>query len=276
MRWLEAEAKRDPRLAEALPTVRASLRRWHKAREIVVERNLRLAGSVVMRRFSHLPMSQDDMLQEAVFGLSHAADRFDPNYGVKFSTYATWWIRHAVQRAMQNTLRLVRIPAHLCDRIARYASAIGELGDRADVSEIATKIGEPVESTRKLAALYRTRAAPAMSLDEPAKTRPSHASDRGDPASARIDLLPAETPDLDEEISHEELARAVRVMIRDLPERSRKILAMRFGLDGEPATLERVGAHFGLTRERIRQIEKMAIRALSAKVPRALCTTSRV
>lgn len=268
--WLVARVSNRPELRAVLEDARRSRRRWHRARAAVVQANLRLAASVVMRSYTRSGVSVEDLFQDAAFGLAKAADRFDPNYGVKFSTYATWWVRHAVQRALQNTMRLVRLPAHMCDALSRCSIARHHLGEDASDEEISARTTFPVDKVRKITELKFTRAAHPVSLDSPGPGAP-------DDMGPMVDLLEADNPDLDEEISVDQEVRAMEDLMADLPPRTQSILAWRFGFElDEPETLAEIGERLGLSRERIRQIEKVALSDLKMRAGRTQCPTSRV
>lgn len=269
--WLAEHVEGHPELRAVLDDTRRSRRRWHRARTAVVRANLRLAASVVMRIYFRAAVPHEDLFQDAVFGLVKAADRFDPNYGVKFSTYATWWVRHAVQRSMQNTMRLVRLPAHVCDSLSRCNIARHNLGDDATDEEIAARTTFPVAKVRKITELRQTRAAHPISLDHPAR------SGIDDDMGPMIDLLKADLPDLDDKISVDQEMRAMENLMADLPTRTRHILEWRFGLeDDQEETLAEIGHRLGLSRERIRQIEKMALTDLQTRAARTQCPISRL
>lgn len=268
--WLAERVGERPHLRPVLEDARRSRLRWHRARAAVVRANLRLGASVVMRSYMRSGVSVEDLFQDAAFGLVKAADRFDPNYGVKFSTYATWWVRHAVQRALQNTMRLVRLPAHVCDSLSRCNIARHQLGDDASDEEIAARTTFPVGQVRKLTELRNTRAAHPISLDYPGVGAPE---DMG----PMVDLLEADLPDLDAEISVDQEVRAVESLMADLPTRTQHILERRFGLeDDQQETLAVIGERLKLSRERIRQIESGALRDLQTRAARLACPTSRV
>lgn len=265
--WIDREIQlRNADLQPFLDHVLASQARWHRARRAVVRSNLKLALSVVLRRFSRSAMAHEDLFQEAVFGLAKAADRFDTTLGVKFSTYATWWIRHSIQRAIVNSMRLVRIPSHVCDSLFRYSHAVAALGDEADDEAIAARAQITVKQVGLLREL-RVSQIP-ISLDAPAY------DDDDVPLGERLETQAA-APDL--ALRERDREIFVRRLLEHLSERSRCILSKRYGIgDVEPVTLKEIGEQLRLSRERVRQIQGTALATLNVRAARAQCTTSQV
>jgi RNA polymerase primary sigma factor len=231
-----------------------------RAREQMITSNLRLVVSVAKSyRGYGLPLL--DLIQEGVLGLMHAVDRFDWRRGHRFSTYATWWIRHAVRRAIATKARLIRIPVGLAERERRIARAEAALAE---------KLGRP-PTDAELARAAGLRVGQVQEVRESARVVASLEAPVGEEGAATLgELVPSGTPEPVEEIMLSLRADALRDALERavgmLPERDREILRLRYGIDGgEPMTLEEIGRRFGLTRERIRQIEVEALKRLAVQ-----------
>jgi RNA polymerase nonessential primary-like sigma factor len=224
------------------------------ARQAMIEHNLRLVVSIA-KTYMNRGLPFPDLIEEGNLGLMHALDKFEPQRGFRFSTYATWWIRQSIEKALMSQVRTVRLPVHVIREInqvlraRRYLEqALASEGRSPDIDDIASLTGKTIEDVADALAM----AEHTTSLDAPRDL---------DPGSSLLDLISDErSAGPDQEVEKSQVEDKLRSWLKGLKDDHRKVITRRYGLDNqEPATLEELSKEVGLSKERIRQIQQEAL-----------------
>jgi RNA polymerase primary sigma factor len=251
------EAGRYPLLtaAEEVELAKRIERGDMPAKDRMINSNLRLVVSIAKKYQGH-GLSLLDLIQEGIIGLIRAVEKFDWRRGYKFSTYATWWIRQAVQRGVANKSRTIRIPVHIVEREQKIARAERELTLKLERPPTDEEVARKAKLSLKHVRETRAAARAVASLDKPL----------GDDGDTKFgDILATDEGDVEEEVVVGLSEHLLRAAVDKLPEREQLVIKLRYGLDRDrdPKSLEMIGREMGLTRERVRQIETQALERLA-------------
>ena len=239
---------------EEVHFARLAIKGDEQGRKRMIESNLRLVVKIA-RRYVNRGLTLLDLIEEGNLGLIRAVEKFDPERGFRFSTYATWWIRQTIERAIMNQTRTIRLPIHVVKELNVYLRAARELTQKLDheptADEIAELLDKPIDDVKRMLGLNER----VTSVDTPLGP---------DSDKSLLDTIPDQrVSDPAELLQDHDMRSSIDAWLDELSDKQREVLARRFGLRGfEAATLEEVGREIGLTRERVRQIQVEALRRL--------------
>ena len=249
-------------VAELKKQIRRSLR----AKAALTESNVRLVISIA-KRYQRRGLSFQDLSQEGILGLTRACEKFDPERGFRFSTYATWWIKQSIMRAIADQGRTIRLPVHIHDQLNSLKKATKDLNDELGREPTMKEITDRTEMTADRVNFLHRVSQNSISMETQLKSSKSKGSAAGMGGAANgltvEDTISAEEPEPVEQAAYQMLKEDISRLICTLNSREQAVIRMRFGLDdGKPKTLEDIGQRFSVTRERIRQIEARALHKL--------------